>query len=399
MAEKIKVKKPNFFVYTIPTYIMKFFSRFYWRMKTDNREIRKIKSPILALVPHSSTLDILPVCATLLPKRYNVVMGKDLFTWKQLRPFIKAFGAIPKDQCNIDLACMRQMKAAAESGNNILLYPEGRTSLDGKQMFYLSPAIGKLVRFLGCTVVVVENHGSYLTKPRYIKGFRRGRIETKARVLFTAEEAKTLPAKVLTDRIVEAFRYNDHIWQRENDVVFKAKELASRLDYVLYKCPRCGAEYEMKAEGDTLSCTACNNAVRYTERGALVPIGNSVSLDRIDLWVDYERAEIDKEIADPSFRLEKDVFVQIRNDVTFRYDDCGKGALSIDREKIEFCGTVCGEDTVLTFSLDGVPTVVTKNSEGIDLVIGGVPYRFLFTERKWSTKYGLIVERLFAAKM
>lgn len=396
--DEIKVRKPSVLFYWFGAYVMKVFSYFYWHLRVDNKEIKKIKSPILAIAPHSSTLDIVPTAATLLPKRYNVVMGKDLFTWKQLRPFIKSFGAIPKDQGAMDISCMRTLKAAAEQKRNILLYPEGKTSLDGKQFFYIGPSIGKFIKFLGCNVVVVQAHGTFLTKPRYIKGFRRGRIETKAKLLFTQEQVKTASVKEITEKVREALCYNDNLWQRENRVLFKAKDMASHLDYVLYKCPKCGAEYDMTAENGMLTCASCGNAVRYTGYGELLPQKDSVSFDRLDLWVDYEREKVLDEIRNEDFSLSKPVYLQLRDDVENKYFDKGEGVLTIDKDKIVYEGTESGEQKTLVYSLTEVPTVVTKNSEGIDLIIEGRPYRFLFTEKKWSFKYELIVEQLFALK-
>ncbi len=393
-----KVRKPSFFWYGIGARIMRLFSYFYWHLRVDNKEIRKLKSPILAIAPHSSTLDIVPTAATLLPKRYNVVMGKDLFTWKQLRPFIKSFGAIPKDQGAIDIACMRTLKAAAEQGRNILLYPEGKTSLDGKQFFYLGPSIGKFIKFLDCNVVAVQTNGAYLTKPRFIKGFRRGKIETKARLLFTQEEVRTLPVKEIVEKVRKALEFNDNVWQQENHVRFKSKDTANNLNYILYKCPKCGAEYEMTAENGLLSCKECGNTVRYTEYGELIPQGDSKTFERIDLWVDYERESVTEEISKDDFFVTKAVTAYLRNDEKNIYEEKGKGSLTIDKEKIVYTGTEKDEQVELTYSLTEVPTVVTKNSEGIDLIINNKPYRFLFDEHKWSYKYELIVERLFAVK-
>ena len=393
-----KVRKPSFFWYGIGARIMRLFSYFYWHLRVDNKEIRKVKSPILAIAPHSSTLDIVPTAATLLPKRYNVVMGKDLFTWKQLRPFIKAFGAIPKDQGAIDIACMRTLKAAAEQGRNILLYPEGKTSLDGKQFFYLGPSIGKFIKFLDCNVVVVQTNGAYLTKPRFIKGFRRGRIETKASLLFTREEVKATPVKEIVEKVRKALEFNDNIWQRDNHVRFKSKDPANNLNYILYKCPKCGAEYESTAENGLVTCSACGNSVRYTEYGELLPQGDSVTFDRLDLWVDYERDSVAEEIKKDDFSLTKEVALYLRNDEKNEYEEKGKGSLTVDKDKITFVGTEEGKEKTLEYSLTEVATIVTKNSEGIDLIIGGKPYRFLFDEHKWSYKYELIVEQLFALK-
>ena len=394
--DEIFVRKPSFFLYSIPVRIMKVFARFYWNLHIDNKEIKGMKEPTLAIAPHASTLDVLPTLCTLLPRRFNIVAAKDLFTWKQLRPFIERFGAIPMTQCATDLNSIRMMKAAAECGRNILLYPEGRTSLDGKQLFYLNPSIGKLVKFLGMPVVVVRTHGVYVTKPRYIKGFRRGRMESKASVLLTKEQISVMKPNEIYEKIKESLIFNDNVWQQGNGIVFKAKELASNLNYILYKCPACGAEYENIASGDTLKCTACGNTVKYTSTGHLVPVGNGKSIDRIDLWVDYERDSITKETENENFRMEKETVAFKRNEDSHEYENAGEGTLFIDKENIGFCGILDGEECTKTLSLKNMPTIVTKNEEGVDLTFDNVTYRFLFKEKKYSMKYGLTVEMMFA---
>ena len=397
-AKEVKIRKPSFFIYTIPAYIVKLIARIYWRMKTDNREIRGIKGPILAVAPHASTLDIVPAVCTLLPKRFNVVAAKDLFTWKQLSPFMKRFGVIPMNQCAMDLASVKMMKAASDSGRNILLFPEGRTSMDGRQMAYLNPSIGKLAKFLGCAIVLVKSEGVYVTKPRYIKGFRRGRINSKASLLMSAEEVAKATPKAIFEKVKESLVFNDNVWQQENGVKFKAKELASNLNYVLYKCPRCGAEYRMEAKGDELRCLECGNTVKYTPDGHLVAVGDGVSIDRIDLWMDYERESVAEELRAPDFRMEKPVIMYCRDDEKHEYIQEGEGYLYIDKNSIGYVGTKQGAEWRADLPIIAVPTIVTKNSEGVDLIIDNRTYRFLFTEHKYSAKYALIVESLFAER-
>ncbi len=392
----IKIRKPSFFLYWLPTLIMRIFAYFHWRLRIDNEEIRKLKSPIVAIGPHTSTLDALSVLCGLFPKRFNIVASKDLFTWKQLKPFIERFGAIPFNQLAGDLGGIKRIKAAIEQNRNVLLFPEGRSSLDGKQLYYQSPSTAKLLKFLGATVVLVKSNGCYLTKPRFIKGFRKGRIEVKATVLFTKEEVLTMSVKDLQERIEKNMAFNDNVWQQENGVRFKAKELASNLNYVLYKCPRCGAEYEMRAAGDTLTCDACGNVVKYTAAGHLVAEGDNVSIDRLDKWVDFERDSVFEELKNPDFKLSKEVVAYVRDDATREYVEVGEGELWIDKKEIGYNGVLSGAFSEKKASLSNIITIITKNDEGIDFTFDGTPYRFMFKEKKYSMKYCLTVEAIYA---
>lgn len=393
-----KTRKPSFFLYEIIAGIGILLTKLYWRVKVDRKEIKNIKGPTLAIAPHASTIDPVPVFAALWPKRYNIIAGKDLFTWKELKPFIKAFGAIPMTQGGMDLQSVKTMKKAVDDGRSLLLFPEGKTTLDGKQLFYMNPSVAKLIKMFGRQVVLVKTNGAYCTKPRYIKGFRRGRMEVKASILFTEEEVRDLKPQEIFMRIQQEFKYNDNVWQIENKVKFKAKNLADHLNYILYKCPKCGEEYKHIVTKNAMRCLACGNEVEMTCYGELKAKEGSVSKDRIDLWVNYEREEIEKETEKEDFCLRHAVTAYERNDEKHEYVEIGKGTLFIDRETIGYEGKKNGEDWNVIQHLAHMPYLVTKNKEGIDLNEDGKTYRFMFDEKKYSMKYGLVAEVLFAKR-
>lgn len=395
----IKVRKPSFFLYWLAAVITRPFFALKWRHKIERCGINKLKSPIVAIGNHSSTIDIILSIHALMPKRFNIITGRDLFTWGALKPFIKAFGAIPKSQNAIDLQSMRTMKAAVEQKRNILIFPEGKTSIDGKELSYLAPAIGKFIKFMDCPVIMLHTNGSYLTRPRYIKGFKKGKIVTKAFVLLTQDEVRNWSGKEIYDRINKEIKFNDHVWQKENNIRFKSKEPAQNLNYILYKCPKCGAEYEMKVtDGRFLECGNCGNKVEYTEYGEFKAVGDSVKFDRVDLWYDYQRGMVTEELKSDNFEIAKEVTLKIENAEAAEFEERGEGILKIKDGKIIYNGTLDGKETELLQNIDNMSNIVTKNAEGVDLMFGDIIYRFLFKEHKWSTKYGLIIEQNFALK-
>lgn len=392
----IKVKKPSFFLYWIPLIIVRFVVYLKWHHRVDRKELRHVKGPILAIANHCSTMDIVFSLHALLPRRYNVVTSKELFTWKPLKPFIKKFGAIPKNQCSIDITSLKLMKKALESNNNVLIYPEGRTSVDGKQLSYLAPSIAKFIKMMDTTVAFVRTDGAYLTKPRWFKGFRWGKVHTKTYVLLTVEEVRSLPNKVIYEKVKNALIFNDNIWQRENNVRFKSKNIAKHMEYILYKCPKCGVEYEMSTEGNRLRCNACGNEVEYTEYGELKAIGDSKTIDRIDLWYDYCRQSALEEIKKEDFYISKKTEFWLESAETKIFEKKGEGEFYMDKKHIGYNGTMDGKPFEFKQLLQLLPTLITKNEEGIDLVENDRIYRFLFVEKKWSAKYGLLCEQLFA---
>lgn len=397
VKKKRMVRKPSFWLYIIPGFIVKLFAKIKYKHTIEKNNMRDIKSPILAIANHASTMDAVFTIVSLLPKRYNIVAAKDLFTWPQLKPFIKAFGAIPKNQMSMDVASLRKMKNALENKQNVLVFPEGKTSIDGREMTNLPTNIGKFVKMMDCNVVMVKTNGSFLTKPRWFKGFKRGKVHTVVYPLIRKEEIKTMSAMEVYEKVKEALKYNDNIWQRENNIKFTHKHYAKGLEYILYKCPKCGAEYEMETDDNYLTCKKCGNKIIYDSLGYLLPATkDSVAIDRLDLWTDMEKNEVLKEIMQDDFKISKEVILQELDQKTYKYIDSGEGELYITRKTIGYKGTRLGNEFEIEQPLKNMNTIITKNQEGIDLIKCNNIFRCLFKEHKWSTKYEFIVEQIYA---
>ena len=188
----IVVRKPNGFLYYTIAYIVKFLSKLLFRLKIDKKEIKGLKGPFVVIANHSSLADIAFTVSALLPHRLNILTSRDLFTWKLFKPFIERVGCISKNQFAIDIMALKTLKAAVEQGRNVALYPEGKASLDGKNLHYIPPSIAKLIKFLDVPVVLSYSQGAYLVKPRYYKGFRYGQVRIKTSVLLTQEQVRKL---------------------------------------------------------------------------------------------------------------------------------------------------------------------------------------------------------------
>lgn len=391
---EIKIRKPNAFLYYLIAFSVKILAKLLFRVKYDKSAIKGLKGPFVVLGNHSSVTDIAFTVGALLPHRLNILTSKDLFTWKLFKPFITRLGCIPKSQFVIDIMSLKMMKAAVEQGRVVALYPEGKTSLDGKQLHYLSPSIGKLIKYLGVPVVLSHSLGAYLTKPRYFKGFRYGKVFMKESLLITAEEIKTISVAEIHKRVTEALKFNDNIYQKENKIRFRSRKPAAGMEYILYRCPKCNLDYIMRSTDRRLICDYCGNSVEYTEYGELIPDAQSKAFDRIDLWYDWQRKCVDEEIRKPDFYICKDVEVLVEENRKYR--PAGEGELYIDKEVIGFRGTVDGKPFNPSIPLKTLHTITTKNEEGIDMVLPDEgTFRFLFKDRKGSTKYGLIVEQSF----
>ncbi|MDR2090420.1 MAG: 1-acyl-sn-glycerol-3-phosphate acyltransferase [Clostridiales bacterium] len=268
----------------------------FMRSKPDKKKLAKsVKEPCLILSTHGSLFDAAYAGRAISPKYYTGVVAKKLFYVPILGKILKKCGFILKNQFTADINCIKQIKNSIDANVSVFMCPEGKTSVDGRTS-YLAPSVAKLIKWTGAPVLFYKPNGSYLSAPRFGKT-RRGKINVESRLLFTKEETKTLSADEIFERLNEAFQYNDHEYQEKNHLKFKSRAPASGLENLLYKCPKCGAEFQNVSKKDILECTACGNSVKIDLYGKISPNdGNSVAFDRIDRWVDFQKAALTEEI-------------------------------------------------------------------------------------------------------
>ncbi|MDR0751747.1 MAG: 1-acyl-sn-glycerol-3-phosphate acyltransferase [Christensenellaceae bacterium] len=391
-----KPHPPNKLLYKLLIPFCSFLIKVAFKVKVHKEDaIKTLKGPFLAIGTHSSVLDFLLMMGALLPHRLNMIGARDLLAWKSVKPFVKIGGVIPMSQFAMNINSVRLMKKALEIGCNLALFPEGKISLDGRQLHCILQNIAKLLKFLNVPIVMCHNNGGYLSLPKWAVKFRRGKIQTTVKLLFTVEELQSMNIKDIYSRIKSAFAFNDHIYQRDNRIRFKTKAPAKGLHYILYKCSRCGAEYEMRTTDNEIICDACNNTIEYTEYGEMLSKPPSVvRFKRIDQWYDYQRESIKKLVSDESFFESHPVVWEVNSDGT--YKESGEGDLYINTTEIGFIGKdFSGKPVTITFPLKFLYTIVQKASEAVDLTIDDIVHRFYFREGKYSVKYTLIIEESY----
>ena len=395
--EQFTPQRPAGFLYWTLVPLAKLLSKILIKARFErDPEIKKRKGPFVVLGTHTCIMDVAMMEISMCPTRLNIVCGRDVFTWGKIKPIKKAAGLIPINQFEIDLGSIRTMKRAVEAGCSLALFPEGKFTLDGKNLYYLPESLAKLLKLLDADIVFCHNYGGYCSRPRWYSGFKKGLVTNKSELLFTKEELRALPKEEVYRILKEKFTFNDNVYQRENHLRYKCKDPALGLHYILYKCPKCGTEYEMISTARHLVCEKCGNTVEYTEYGEMIPSEGSVAFDRIDLWYEYERECARKELEAEDFGLRYSV-TWAEEDESNTYRDVGEGEFFIDKEKLGFVGKryAGGEEVSIEIPLAKQPTIVHKNYEAIDLTVGTKINRFYFREVRYTAKINILVEESY----
>jgi 1-acyl-sn-glycerol-3-phosphate acyltransferase len=372
-------------------------SKIMYRFRVNKDQlIDKIKGPFIAIGTHSCTMDVAFMMLALVPRPLNIVCGRDVFTWKPVKPILHKAGLIPISQFEMDLNSIRLMKKAVQNGCSLSLFPEGKRSIDGRSLHYISPSLAKLFKFLDVPVVMCHNNGGYCATPRWSRSRRKCKVVQDAKLLFTQEQIRSMSVDEIFCRIKKEFSYNDNLYQKEHALHVRCKEPALGLHYLLYKCPKCGTEYEMESKGRELHCKHCGNTAEVNEYGEIKAKNGGIAYSRLDIWYDFEKESVREEIANPDFFVSHPVTWRVNDPVTNVYHEKGEGELYINGTEIGFRGKdKSGKFCEISVPIKVLPTIVQKVDEAVDLTVEGVINRFYFKEGKYSAKYNLIVEQLF----
>ncbi len=286
--------------------------------------------PCLVLMNHSSFLDLKIAFKILYPRRFGVVATTDAMMGKE--SLMRWLGCIPTQKFVTDMSLIRDIKyVLTEKKSSVLMYPEAGYSFDGTATT-LPAQLGGLVKLLGVPVVTIITHGAYARQPLYNNlHTRRVRAEAEVKVLFTADEVKTLPAETLTAALTEAFTFDQFAWQKDRGIRITEKTRADGLHRLLYKCPACHAEGKTEGKGIHLTCHACGKRWLLTELGEMQAVEGETEFSHIPAWYAWERAEVRREIEEGNYRLDTPVDIRMMVDARALYD-IGHGRLVHDRE-------------------------------------------------------------------
>ena len=245
-------------------------SRFITRKFHMTHEDLHVDGPVILIPNHVNAWDPLLVAMSLRQKQVYFVASEHIFRLgfvSRLLNWLVAPIARRKASSGTDTvkACLRHLR----DGHSICLFAEGEQSWDGLNNHIL-PATGKLVKSSGATLVTYRLEGAYLSKPRWAKTVRRGRVHGHPVNVYPPELLKTMSAAEV-NAAIERDTFED-AWarQREWQQDYRGKKLAEGLERAMYLCPRCRRFGTLKTQGDRIFCS-CGFETRVTKRGFFAP--------------------------------------------------------------------------------------------------------------------------------
>ena len=322
----------------------------------------KDKNPYVLVSNHASRVDYLYTAPAVLPHRLNYVVGYNEFFRSHLYPIFSIMQVIPKRNFAPDVHAVSEIIRVIKNGGHVCLFPEGMSSISGGSQ-PCAVGSGKLLKHLGVTVYYTKIAGGYMTNTKHCLDTRPGRVDIVVDTLFTPEQLGKLSAEEIQQRLNKELAHNDYEWNKTARAGYNGKgEMAKNLGDLLYLCPKCGALYTMKTQGDIIECEACGNGAKVNEYYDLVPLNEDCVLPQsVSEWYALERNLAEQQVADKDFVFSEKVklgvlpkYKRLSKEETSII--AGEGTLSISRNGLSYVGTKDDEPFSFTLSTDCVPT-------------------------------------------
>ena len=357
-----KLKKPGI-LYIILGYLWKLlFYKKYNINVTYKTDIKKVKGPIILLSNHASRLDYMFTALPLLPKKFNFVAGYNEFFRSHLAGIFKIMNVIPKKNFTADIYTIKEVSRIIKKKGNIILYPEGMSSISGANQ-PVAVGTGKFIKHFKLPVYYSLIKGGYLTSPKYDLNERLGRVEVEYDILLTPEEIEKLSATEIEDLINKTLYHDDYAWNKEQKNEYKVgNSVAHNLHHLLYWCPRCNKEFTMKGEFNKIYCTSCNNGATITNTYEMIPFDDTCIIPATQTeWFNKERALAKEEIKDPNFKLTEKVklgvlplYKNLKNQATSEI--VGEGLITLNHDGLTYNGTYNNEVVEMHIGIKELPT-------------------------------------------
>ena len=371
-SQKKKYVPANRFVYW---FFISVVARLFLKLKLHTvydrsgfQELMEKGGPALVVSSHISNLDFLFAGVALYPNVVTFVGSHHFTTNKITNFFIRASHAIPKKMFCADVSTIISIMRARDEGQIIVIYPEGRLTCSGHSV-QVTEGTAELAKKLGVDVYWLTQDGAYKSVPKWggLK-FRPGKVIVRGGKLFDKEELKSMTIDEIKEGLAKAIYHDED--KLLTDVSYKSKAPAEGLDGILYKCPVCGAKFEMKTEGDRLWCAECGAEWTLDTKYAL----HGPVFDHINVWYDWQEEQIDT-----SQVIESDVRVGTPGEDGLMDPNAGHGRLRVDRDSIHFEGEVFGKPLEFTEKTTITSAFPASVADHVSMYSGRVLY-YLYPE-------------------
>lgn len=348
-----KYKKPNpflYFIYYIVGRTHLLGAKYHPHLEVIDK-VSKCKGPCFLIFNHQSRRDHTFVTTAAWPRRISMVAEYNSFFRSHLSWPFKMGRILPKKVFCNDMAGIRAIRDIIKQNGCVAFSPEGTSSIFGDNQ-PIVPGTGRFIKAFNIPVYCMALQGSYLTNNKISEQDRIGKVYGQLKLLFSKEDVQRLSPDEIEDIINKEFHHDDYEWNKVKHIKYNSKGLiCTNLHDMLYRCPKCGHEFEMDAQGNYIKCNRCGNGATMDDYYDFHPFNDECVIPETPTkWVHEERQKIIDEIRkDPNYCfkvhvkvgiLPKDHLVPKEVGTT---EIVGEGDYWVDHQGVHFRGQKNGE--------------------------------------------------------
>ncbi len=363
-------------------------------------DVNKCDGPCFVIFNHLSRIDHLYVSRACYPRITNMIAGYSEFYRTKFSFIFGLNKVIPKKNYSTDRIYFKGISDVFKKGGCVTFSPEGLASDYGGNK-PIVPGTSKLFKHFKVPVYFCHLEGQYLQNTKVCLDERLGETFATMSLLFSKDDVEKMSVEEMDDIINEKFRRNEYEWNREKKIKWKTNgRICHRLEDICYKCPKCGKEFTMKGEGDTIKCLACGNGATMDDYYQFHPFEGSVIPIDPHAWVEQERQDVIKEIREnPDYFFEDDCMIGNldeyklvgKNKTSFIV---GEGKIRIDHKGMHYKGTRKGQPYEFTADWNSLYTLISEvDSSFFNFYLKG-EYFDIFPKSKPFGKFSLLVEEM-----
>lgn len=232
-------------------------------------KVKKVQGNYIVLCNHTTDFDPVFV-GVALKKQMYFVASEHITRWKTAYKLLKYFfEPIVRYKGSIASTTVREILRKTKGGQNVCIFAEGVRSWTGETGDIL-PSTAKLIKSAGCGLVTYKLSGGYFVSPNWSETkTRRGKVSGRKVAIYTKEQIAKMSDDELYSIIKKDLYENAYASQMTAKVRYKGKNLAERLENLVFICPNCKKIETLKSSGNTVKCSSCDKEFTYDEYGLL----------------------------------------------------------------------------------------------------------------------------------
>jgi len=374
-------KTPDSVLYTVFFKGAHYLCRNRKKLHFENQQLLQTDEPCVILCNHPSAFDVYYAKRFLDDLNPAIVVNKYYATRPVLRKLYKKAGFITKKLFSTDLETIGGLIKMTRAGYSMLIFPEGRMSIDGAS-YPITENGGGLYKKLNVNIAILKIRGAYFSKPKWRKTLYKSDIYVSAERFISKEEAKNYTPEEL-DRIISDTLAFDETENSPNG--YKKKNKAKGLQHALYRCADCGGLYTTKGSGDKLICTECGAERTLDEHYKFNSDDIKTVHEYYEKIKDRERKELD------TVKLETEVKTKIF-DIKGKCRKRERGYCTLDKNEF----TYKSDSVQFSIPMEKLHALPFSVGEEFELYYKDEQYYFYpIQNREQVTRWGLIADLIY----